>query len=108
MNVSWDTPYPASTTRCKGERVTNRRDFDAAKKRDLVRAAASDLPTVITANYDGTCTSCGAGFVKGSSIRRDHGGWMHAGCVIRTVDSDIVNRMQARRERLRAQRSDAL
>lgn len=83
------------------------RNFEPAKKRDLVRAAAGTLPNVVDARYDGTCTECQIGFVAGARIRRSTTGWMHAACTIRVDGTDIVNRMQARRERLRAERSAA-
>lgn len=83
------------------------RDFEPLKKRDLVRRAAGELPRVVTASYDGTCTECQTGFVAGARIRRSMTGWMHAGCVIRVDDADLHQRMSARRERLRATKGSA-
>lgn len=83
------------------------RNFEPLKKRDLVRAAASELPRVITAHHNGTCTECQTGFVAGTPIRRSNTGWMHAGCMIRPADTDLHQRMAERRERLRATKGTA-
>jgi hypothetical protein len=75
-------------------------------KKQLVRDSTNNLPKVVEAKYPGHCTECGTGWSEGARIRRSSTGWMHARCTINTMaDADIHQRMSARREALKAARS---
>ncbi len=86
-----------------------KRDWQANElrtKRQLVRDAAGNLPNVIDAKFSGTCTECGTGWTEGARIRRSSTGWMHARCTLTTMaNADLHQRMAARREALKATRS---
>lgn len=87
----------------------SKRNWEAERlrtKKQLVRDAAGNLPNVVDAKYPGTCTECGTGWAEGARIRRSSTGWMHAKCTINNMaNADIHNRMAARREALKATRS---
>lgn len=79
------------------------------RKRDLVKAAAGDLPRTITARFQGQCHVCKLWWKPGAKLARTTAdAWAHALCATEhNAAADAASRLADRRQRLKATREPA-